>query len=83
MEDAATAEISRTQVWQWLRHGARLSDGRPMTAALVEQTIATELQRFQDGRGGKFALAADLFRGMSLALELPEFLTGVAYEYLD
>ena len=81
MEDAATAEISRTQVWQWLRHGARLSDGRPMTAALVEQTIATELQRFEGA--GKFGLAADLFRRMSMAPELPEFLTGVAYEYLD
>ena len=82
MEDAATAEISRTQVWQWLRHGVKLSDGRPMTAALVEQTIATELQRFE-AQGGKFALAADLFRRISMAPELPEFLTGVAYEYLD
>ncbi|PYP10925.1 MAG: malate synthase A [Gemmatimonadetes bacterium] len=80
MEDAATAEISRSQVWQWLRHGARLADGRPMTAALVEQTIAGELQRFQ---GGKFALAADLFRRVAIEPELPEFLTGVAYEYLD
>ena len=85
MEDAATAEISRSQVWQWLRHGARLTDGRPMTAALVEQTIARELQRFEGagGGGGKFALAADLFRRISMAPELPEFLTGVAYEYLD
>ena len=82
MEDAATAEISRSQVWQWLRHGARLADGRPMTPALVEQTIARELQRFE-GRGGKFDLAADLFRRISMAPELPEFLTGVAYEYLD
>jgi malate synthase len=82
MEDAATAEISRTQVWQWLRHGARLADGRPMTAALVEQTIATELQRFE-AQGGKFAQAADLFRRVAMAPVLPEFLTGVAYEYLD
>ena len=82
MEDAATAEISRTQVWQWLRHGARLADGRPMTAALVEQTIATELQRLE-APGRKFALAADLFRRVAMAPELPEFLTGVAYEYLD
>jgi len=80
MEDAATAEISRSQVWQWLRHAARLADGRPVTKALVEQIIVTELQRFE---GGKFALAADLFRRISLGPELPEFLTGVAYEYLD
>ena len=80
MEDAATAEISRAQVWQWVRHKVKLTDGRPVTASLVEQTIATELQRFE---GGKYALAADLFRRISLGPELPEFLTGVAYEYLD
>ena len=80
MEDAATAEISRAQVWQWVRHKVKLADGRPVTASLVEQTIATELQRFE---GGKYALAADLFRRISLGPELPEFLTGVAYEYLD
>src|SRR5438094_10398632 len=40
MEDAATAEISRAQVWQWLQHGARLKDGRPVTATMVQQTIA-------------------------------------------
>src|SRR6266487_4340774 len=80
MEDAATAEISRSQVWQWVRHGARLADGRPVTKALVEQTIVSEMQRFE---GETFALAADLFRRISMAPELPEFLTGVAYEYLD
>ena len=76
----STAEISRSQVWQWLCHRATLADGRPVTKALVEQTIVTEMQRFE---GGKFALAAELFRRISLAPELPEFLTGVAYEYLD
>jgi len=80
MEDAATAEISRSQVWQWLHHGATLADGRPVTKALVEQTIVSEMQRFE---GETFALAADLFRRISMAPELPEFLTGVAYEYLD
>ncbi len=80
MEDTATAEISRSQVWQWLHHGATLADGRPVTKALVEQTIVSEMQRFE---GGTFALAADLFRRISMAPELPEFLTGVAYEYLD
>ena len=80
MEDAATAEISRTQVWQWVRHGVKLADGRPVTRSLVEQTIVQELQRFE---GGKYALAAELFRRISTGPELPEFLTGVAYEYLD
>jgi malate synthase len=74
MEDAATAEISRTQVWQWLRHGK-------VTAAVVEQTIAEELDKL--GGGGRFPLAAELFRRMTTAAECPEFLTQVAYEHLD
>ena len=75
MEDAATAEISRTQVWQWVHHGARLSDGRIVTVQLVREIIAQEFPTQSRG--------ADLFRRISLAPELPEFLTGVAYEYLD
>jgi malate synthase len=74
MEDAATAEISRTQVWQWLRHGK-------VTAALVEQTIAEELEKL--GGGGRFLLAAELFQRMTTQSECPEFLTKVAYDYLD
>ena len=81
MEDAATAEISRTQVWQWVRHGVRLADGRPVTAALVVQTIAAELEK--SGSGGRFPLAAELFRSMTTAADCPEFLTKVAYDYLD
>ncbi|VDO16297.1 unnamed protein product [Haemonchus placei] len=45
MEDAATAEISRSQLWQWLRHDARLEDGRTIDAQLVKQTIAAETER--------------------------------------
>src|SRR5271155_277677 len=45
MEDAATAEISRAQLWQWVHHHAKLEDGRPVTVELVEQTIAEELAR--------------------------------------
>src|SRR5436309_3667325 len=48
MEDAATAEISRAQVWQWLRHGARLSDGRNVSRELVTQTIAEELAQLKE-----------------------------------
>ena len=47
MEDAATAEISRAQVWQWVRHGAHMNDGRTVTAELVQQTIAQQLERFR------------------------------------
>jgi malate synthase len=48
MEDAATAEISRTQVWQWLHHGAQLSDGRKVTSQLVRETIAYVLENLRD-----------------------------------
>jgi malate synthase len=81
MEDAATAEISRAQVWQWLKHGATLEDGRPVTPDLVRQTISNVLA----GRAGKgkFQLAADLFEKMMLSGEFNEFLTLPAYEYLE
>ena len=82
MEDAATAEISRTQVWQWVRHGAHLSDGRPVTRALVETIIEQEMQE-KTLRGGKFELAARLFAQLMTGAEFPEFLTLVAYEHLE
>ena len=47
MEDAATAEISRTQVWQWLHHGAHLNDGRKITTDLIRETIASQLQHIR------------------------------------
>jgi len=85
MEDAATAEISRSQVWQWIRHGARLADGREVTAALVQQTLREELDKLR-ARGGPAAArldeAGEIFARMTLADEMPEFLTLVAYERL-
>ena len=81
MEDAATAEISRTQVWQWLRHGAKLSDGRQITAEMVREIVASMLQR-PGWDGGKFPQAAELFERLSLSGELKEFLTLEAYRYL-
>ncbi|MHC4376276.1 MAG: malate synthase A [Planctomycetota bacterium] len=89
MEDAATAEISRTQVWQWLRHGATLDDGRTVDAALVEQVIDQELGAIRQAVGderwnaGRYTLAGRLFREMCLAETCPEFLTLAAYEHLD
>jgi malate synthase len=82
MEDAATAEISRSQVWQWVRHGARLSTGRLVTHALVESLIAEEMETKQLV-GGKFELAAKLFGELMTGTEFPEFLTLVAYEHLE
>jgi malate synthase len=81
MEDAATAEISRSQVWQWLRHGAHLSNGRPVTQVLVESIIAEEMDTKQLS-GGKFDLAATLF-GQLMTERFPEFLTLAAYEHLE
>ena len=81
MEDAATAEISRTQVWQWLRHGAKLNDGRQITAEMVREIVASMLQR-PGWDGGKFSQAAELFEQLSLSGELKEFLTLEAYRYL-
>jgi malate synthase len=87
MEDAATAEISRTQVWQWLRHGAVLHGGRPVTRDLVAQTIGEQQRRLAAGLDGaaraRLELAARLFRDLVLAGEYTEFLTLVAYDHLD
>ena len=89
MEDAATAEISRAQVWQWARHGARLDDGRTVTAELVKSVIADELSKMESRVGlekyakSKFPLAADLFGKMMLSGDFNEFLTLPAYEFID
>jgi malate synthase len=89
MEDAATAEISRAQVWQWLKHGAKLEDGRAVTPELVKQTIASVLDRLRSTVGaerfekGKYELAARIFEKMMLSGEFNQFLTLPAYEYLD
>ena len=81
MEDAATAEISRSQVWQWVRHGARLETGVTVTADLVRQTIREEMSRLPDT--GSFKIASRVFEGMMTTEGFPEFLTLVAYEYID
>jgi malate synthase len=80
MEDAATAEICRAQVWQWVRHGARLRDGRPVTQEMVRQAIAEQKRKLQDGR---FAEAAEIYDHMMTSPDFAEFLTLVAYDYID
>ncbi|MEZ5102436.1 MAG: malate synthase A [Thermoleophilia bacterium] len=80
MEDAATAEISRSQVWQWVRHGATLDDGRTVTADLVRGIVAEEMARLGDG--GRFPEARAIFEGLALADDFPEFLTLPAYAAL-
>ena len=89
MEDAATAEISRAQVWQWLHHRAHLNDGRAVTPELVRQIIAEEMTRIAGEvgpaqfTGGRFSEACDLFVRFVTADELEEFLTLAAYPLLD
>jgi malate synthase len=89
MEDAATAEISRSQVWQWLHHQAVLSDGRRVTPALVEGVLEEEMRAIEHEIGterfkaGKFHQARDLFSRMILTPQFTEFLTLPAYEYLE
>jgi malate synthase len=81
MEDAATAEISRAQIWQW-KHGARLDDGRMIDLALCRVVLAEELAKLRAAsRGGdRYENAAALFDGLIAAPTFPEFLTLPAYE---
>lgn len=89
MEDAATAEISRTQLWQWVHHPAAvLSDGRKVDLALFRAVLGEELDRIRDAVGvpafaaGNYETAARLFDEIVARDSLDEFLTLRAYEYL-
>ena len=89
MEDAATAEISRSQVWQWMRSPkGRLDDGRKIDKKLVTELIADENQRIESLLGpayqaGHYRQAADIFAGLVNADEFVEFLTLPAYQLID
>ena len=88
MEDAATAEICRSQAWQWVLHGVKLEDGRAVTAAMVTEAIHQQLDKMRAELGprfeqGKFTTAAKLFEEMMTKAEFPEFLTLGAYQYID
>ena len=80
MEDAATAEISRTQIWQWIHHGAKLDDGRTIDAELYQRIRDEELQSIGDKP--HVTTAARIFDELILANELADFLTIPAYEEL-
>ncbi len=88
MEDAATAEISRTQVWQWLHNKAKLEDGRTITYELYNGLLKDELKKIKDYVGeeryrtGKFGLATELFDKLVVNREYREFLTLDAYKYV-
>ena len=89
MEDAATAEICRAQLWQWLRHGARTSDGQEITVARFDRLMTAELDRIHTEVGaarlshGVFPTAARLFEQMTKSETFDEFLTLPAYELLS
>jgi malate synthase len=84
MEDAATAEISRAQLWQWVHHHAVMEDGLPVTVAVVDSEIADELARAKGSvdaeRYSAYVRAAELMRELVRAPKFMEFLTVPAYE---
>jgi malate synthase len=90
MEDAATAEIARGQVWQWIHHEATLDDGRTITPDLVRELATSELERIRSEIGddewfekeGRPDLSRSLFERVALSDDFEEFLTLPAYEEL-
>jgi malate synthase len=80
MEDAATAEISRSQIWQWTRHGAPLDDGRAVTEELVRAIVGEERAQIASDRADD---ARAIFERVALERPLVEFLTLPAYEYIE
>jgi malate synthase len=89
MEDAATAEISRSQVWQWIHNGVRLPDGTEITADLVGRIEDEELAAIRAAIGdeawtaGRFDDARKLFERVALADDFADFLTTAAYDSID
>jgi malate synthase len=89
MEDAATAEISRAQLWQWIHQKAHLSDGRVVTVELCLKTIDEELAKMQQTQGeaqfraGRYTEAAGILRDLIQSPRFVEFLTLPAYDRLD
>jgi malate synthase len=89
MEDAATAEISRSQIWQWVHHEAKLDDGSIVTPELVRKVLDEETARIREEvgeetwRAGRPAETREVFERVALSPDLIEFLTLVAYDYLD
>jgi malate synthase len=89
MEDAATAEISRTQIWQWVHHRVKLDDGTVVTPELVRSLLDEETAKIRSSVGdevwseGRPDETREVFERVALSPELLEFFTLVAYEKLD
>jgi malate synthase len=89
MEDVATAEISRSQVWQWIRQSSRLTDGSIVNADLVREIADDELAKIHERLGdegwarSRFADARTVFEEVALSSTFPSFLTLAALQHLD
>ena len=89
MEDAATAEISRSQVWQWIHHGVSLAEGPRVTSELVQGVEREELGKIKTAVGrdafakGRYEEAREIFDGVALSKDFKEFLTIPAYERIE
>ena len=89
MEDVATAEISRSQLWQWIHHGVELDNGETVTSELVRRMLDEETAKIRESVGDEVWQAGrpddtrEIFELVALSPELIEFLTLPAYEYLD
>jgi malate synthase len=82
MEDAATAEISRSQLWQWVHNGAKLDDGRSVTADLYKQLRDDELKKLGGINERHYRDVTEILDSLVLADEFSDFLTLLAYEKL-
>ncbi len=88
MEDAATAEICRAQIWQWLKYGAELENGNTATPELFARALREEMESVRSAIGsetyakGRFPEAIELFRTLSLAPQFEEFFTIPAYRLI-
>jgi malate synthase len=83
MEDVATAEISRSQLWQWNRHAVRTAEGDVVDAELLRRVMDEELDALGGPATGRLETAADLLRALVLEPSFAPFLTPAAYPYLD
>ena len=89
MEDAATAEICRAQIWQWAHHGSKLSDGRTVTTEFIHSATREQIEKLRQELGPdqfktrRFQEAAQIFEKMMTNPDFPDFLTLSAYDYID
>ncbi len=83
MEDAATAEISRAQLWQWLRSDAATEDGKAITPERYAAIRDEELAKLGGREAGRYADAAEILDSLVLNDDFANFLTIPAYDYLD